>query len=130
MNDFYIIGNFARSFDQYHLEKNLIHLVGSIFYISNNNILKNFNNLKNCNKKHYIFLIKNEQSLTFNILENSENLVVFEMSFIYLLGLYKNSEAYTNFDGFLNILIGNHDASHKTIEGLLNNVIFFFKSTD
>lgn len=85
----FIIACFSRSFDSFHLKKQMINLVGSMFYTNYldttySNLLKFLKN----EEIHYIIKISNNGLVDyFNVLRHGANLVEIQISFLTFIGI-------------------------------------------
>src|SRR5438445_12794767 len=85
---FYLFGSFARSLDHYHVNNNIIHVIGSIFYTNEDYSFKLLN-IPN-NKNVYIIRIVTNNNVDFNVKYHKEHLVEFKINYNNFFILYKN----------------------------------------
>lgn len=140
--NFYLIANFARSFDKFHIHNNTNHLVSSIFYTED---LK-ADNLKNLtldkDKILNVIYIDNLDINHLNIYKTQDNINIFLIPNIYLMKEFLNSNDKNNinqtllntlrdknmFKEIIELLLDDYNQLDKIKNINLNQYIFIFKN--
>lgn len=124
-NTLYTLVNMSRSFDKYHVDKNRIHLVSSVFCTNKFELTED----TKFSSVHYIIRIEFKDSKLFDIIEHNSNCIEFRISIVYLIEnfLMSINNRIEGFESFLQILIGNYFEIEKTNHSLLNNVLFVYQ---
>ena len=140
--NFYLIANFARSFDKFHIHNNTNHLVSSIFYTED---LK-ADNLKNLtldkDKILNVIYIDNLDINHLNIYKTQDNINIFLIPNIYLMKEFLNSNDKNNinqtllntlrdknmFKEIIELLLADYNQLDKINNINLNQYIFIFKN--
>lgn len=136
-NKFYLLITFQRSFDHYHLNNKIIHLISSVFYTQNFNI-DHFNKFRDT--QYIISILElNSKEYKISVIEHTNNLIEFKIPLNFFISLYKQKEytkdkdnSFENFEGLIKHIIGSHNLTeyNKDVKNILNNVLFVFENLD
>ena len=127
-NNFGILANFTRSFDNYHNENDRIHLISSICLIKENEFIRLINLFKNkeiySDEIFYIFVLSPSSSNTQKVLTiKLENILIVYLSIndflSHLVFTNKNNQIFES-------IFGNFDLKNKDFDVLSQQSIFLF----
>ena len=127
-NNFGILANFTRSFDNYHNENDRIHLTSSICLIKENEFIRLINLFKNkeiySDEIFYIFVLSPSSSNTQKVLTiKLENILIVYLSIndflSHLVFTNKNNQIFES-------IFGNFDLKNKDFDVLSQQSIFLF----
>ena len=143
----YLLASFARSFDKYHVENSLIHLVMCKFYTTSNNFNQKIENLKKVDTFKLIIRIYNgdvsnysltkglyDEKINCYLFHHSENLVeicIDIKQLVYYQDVKKQIKMSTEFmEKLLNLIAGSVELEEKDSYYILNNILFIFEDVN
>jgi hypothetical protein len=115
----YLFATVVRSYDVYHVPRNIIHLLFSLFYTTVDLV----SNLSNCNQPYLIIRVLLRVDDFSQVIEHNQFVLEFQFSISHLF----NFNGINSFDCFINKIIGDYYLGNKNESKILNNVLFVFE---
>jgi hypothetical protein len=126
MTKTYTFACFARSYNKYHLTRNTIHLVASIFYTLEDNSKKLFDNINTHSK--ILIRILNTNETIFKVIPHTNSILEFKISLPHFFENYSHDLNTKNFENFIVKIVGDYiTLNDEEKKNILNNVLFVFE---